>query len=101
YWSGQQWSPLLPADLANGKPLPEFPAQVSLPLPEPDGTWRYAALRAKRATVVFAVLAAAAVLLLAGALIVDMWDHGGHHKHYSPGSWLGGAGMCAFFGLVF
>ena len=99
YWSGRDWSPLLPANLANGKPLPVFPARVSLPLPEPDGSWQYAASQAKRCIVRAAVYAAAAVLLLAGALIVDLWDHGKLHRHVGLFGWLVLAGLCAFGGL--
>ena len=99
YWSGRDWSPLLPANLANGKPLPEFPARVPRPLPEPYGTWRYAASQAKRFTVRAAVYAAAAVLLLAAALIVDRWDHGKLHEHVGLFGWLVLAGLCAFWGL--
>jgi hypothetical protein len=99
YWSGRDWSPLLPADLADGKPLPVFPAPVSLPLREPYGSWQYAASQAKRFTVRAAVYAVAAVLLLAGALIVDLWDHGKLHQHVGLAGWLVLAGLCAFGGL--
>jgi hypothetical protein len=96
YWDGREWSPLLPADHERGEPPPKFPAQVSS-LPEADGNWRYAASRAKRASVVFAVSAAASVLLLAGALGVDLWwDQSNHHKHYSSVSLFFFAGMSAF-----
>jgi hypothetical protein len=90
YWDGREWSPLLPADLESGEPPPKFPAQVSSPLPETDGNWQYAASRAKRASVVFAISATATVLLLATALSVD--------KHYGWFGWLF-AGMSASVAL--
>jgi hypothetical protein len=96
FWTGREWSPLLPADRENGKPAPEFPAKVSLPLPEPDGSWQYAALQARRSRVVFAALAALTVLLLAAALVAELWDHS-HHKNYDPGLWLSLAAFPAFF----
>jgi peptidoglycan/LPS O-acetylase OafA/YrhL len=65
-------------------------------LPDPDGSWQYAALQARRSRVVFAALAALTVLLLAAALVAELWDHS-HHKNYDPGLWLSLAAFPAFF----
>jgi hypothetical protein len=70
YWDGQQWSPLLPADLAGGRQAGKFPGPVLAPLPEPDGSWQYAAAQARRVKLWSAGYAAAAVVALAGGLVV-------------------------------
>jgi hypothetical protein len=46
---------------------------VLLPLPEPDGSWQYAASQVRRQRVWFAVFAAAAALTLAAALAENLW----------------------------
>ena len=67
------------------------------PLPEPGGSWQHAALQAKRLTIRLVIFAATAALLLAVALAVDLWDHTGHLKQYSPDLWLTFAIMPAYF----
>jgi Protein of unknown function (DUF2510) len=73
FWDGLGWSPLLPATLAGDKKVGAFSGPVLSPLPEPDGSWQYAAAQASRQGVWFAVFAAAAVLTLAAVLVVNRW----------------------------
>jgi hypothetical protein len=72
YWNGQGWSPLLPPDfdLADPAKVGNFTGLASLPLPERDGTWMYAAQMARKAGISTASFAALTVLALAVALAV-------------------------------
>jgi hypothetical protein len=62
YWGGGEWSPLFPADFADGQ-VPEFPGTVVAPLPASDGTWRYAASRARKARNQAAAFAIGAIIV--------------------------------------
>jgi hypothetical protein len=74
YWDGLGWSPLVPAALAGDHQPGTFPARVLLPLPEANGRWQYAALRASRLTAWSAGLSGAAVLaLVVGVLVYQAW----------------------------
>src|SRR5262245_49353016 len=73
YWDGREWSPLLPGGLADGRQVGKFPGPVLSPLPEPDGTWQYAASQARRLKAWSAGLAAAAAVTAAAALVVNLW----------------------------
>jgi hypothetical protein len=69
YWDGKQWSPLLPPDLRKPRGVTVQGSSGSWSaLPTADGRWTYAATRATRWTVWFAVSAAASIALLAGGL---------------------------------
>jgi hypothetical protein len=72
YWDGREWSPLLPAGLAGSKQAGKFPGPVSSPLPEPDGSWQYAASQARRLKARSAGLTAAAVVIAAAAVAVHL-----------------------------
>lgn len=63
YWGGGEWSPLFPADFADG-PAPEFPGTVLAPLPTSGETWRYAASQARKGRNQSAAFAAGAVIVL-------------------------------------
>jgi hypothetical protein len=81
YWSGT-WSPLLPAEVfADKEKLRKFPVEVASELPGADGSWTYAAARARKLTVWFTCLATLALLTLTAAIVIDP-------KYYSPLRWL-------------
>ncbi len=87
YWDGQEWSPLLPADLAGGRQVGKFPGPVHSPLPEPDGSWQFAAAQARRLRPRSAGFAVAAGFALAAGLVMHQW-------------WLlYGAALCALSAL--
>jgi hypothetical protein len=72
YWDGQEWSPLLPAGFAGGRQVGKFPGPVLSPLPEPDGSWQYAASQARRLKASSAGFAAAAAVTAAAAVAVHL-----------------------------
>jgi len=74
YWDGKAWSPLLPVDVGGGKQAPIFPGEVSWPLPQPDGSWQYAARQAReKTTVAIGSTIAAAVLGGVAATPGNLW----------------------------
>ena len=73
YWDGREWSPLLPADLASGRQAPKFLGQALPSPPDPGGCRLYAASQARRLTVRFKVLVAAAILTLPVVAVILSW----------------------------
>jgi DivIVA domain-containing protein len=74
YWDGKAWSPLLPVDVGGGRQAPIFPGEVSWPLPQPDGSWQYAARQAReKTTVAIGSTIAAAVLGGVAATPGNLW----------------------------
>jgi hypothetical protein len=95
-WDGKEWSPfVLQADPASAQPdRAKAPAEVWSPLVGSEPQRHDAAGRVRRASIVFAVWLAVAVIALAGAETLFLWASKTHHS-YSAAALTFGAGLFA------
>jgi hypothetical protein len=105
YWDGTQWSPLVRLDSGKagwpwGEPVRKSAGFWS-DLPVADGRWNYAAVRARRATVGLACVAAVTAALLTVGLVIWLWrDHGSSHLHVDAGRWFVFAMCVGIFAVI-
>jgi hypothetical protein len=100
YWDGRVWSPLLPPDIGASRTVGKGPGAWSA-LPMAGGRWAGAAIRARRAAVMFAIAAAMSAGALAWGLLIELGLYSGtHHGHWPVGVWLSACAFAAVFALA-
>jgi uncharacterized protein DUF2510 len=86
YWDGTEWSPLLTSGVRKAGTARKSAGSWSA-LPVVAGPWQYAAARARRSGVRFAVLAAVSAVATAGLGIELWWHPGMPHRNTVPALW--------------